>query len=150
MWVAEKLDWKGLKFLTFSLHCWYEFDYIALQTNYTTSFFTYPSDIAVRVQFIWTNMQPCVAEDATATTKKLLTLGHRWVDCVESTEKLLVRFACERSRDCVLKAYLVKCMEYDLADSCWQLLRLYAMNARVFTYVNNSIFFVCVILLCYW
>jgi hypothetical protein len=113
----------ALKFLIFYLHCWYEFDHVALQTNSITSILSYPTNIAVTVQFIWTNMKSCMAENTTATTNKLLTFDLRWVDCVKDSEKQLGNFVSAWSRDCVLKAFLVKCTEYDLADSCWQLLR---------------------------
>lgn len=68
-------------------------------------------------------MKTYIAENTTATTHKLLTLGHRQMDCVKDSEKLLGNFASAWARGCVLQAFLVKCMEYDLANSCWQLLR---------------------------
>ena len=113
----------ALKFLIFYLHCWYEFDHVALQTNCITNVLSYPTNIAVMVQFIWTNLKSYIAENTTATTNKLLTLGHRWVDCVKDSEKLLGNFAIAWPRDCVFRAFLVNCTEYDLADACWRLLR---------------------------
>jgi len=69
----------AFKFLIFYLHCWYEFDRIALQTNCITSVLSYPTNIAVTVQFMWTNMKSCITENTTPTTNKLLIFGHRRV-----------------------------------------------------------------------
>jgi hypothetical protein len=113
----------ALKFLAFYLHCWYEFDHVVLQTNCITNVLSYPTNVAVTVQFIWTNMKSYIAENTTTTINKLLTLSNRWVGCVKDSEKLLRNIASARSRDCVWKTFLVKCTEYDLADPCWRMLR---------------------------